>query len=538
MAKRISKLATPKRVAIPHATNPQNRRLANYKPLLFTTTMRNPERLKDFLSILFQYNGEILTDSVIDDVVLELIKKGQYKPMKASSEVKNLWKNDLELSDEMALEVFRNNPQKHKEYGFEEGWPSRFDTWYKIAKELGFVYYWMDEKIRFSESGKLLLDKEKPENEVFVFANAFSKYQRNNPYRKILNDNIPLILLIKVIELLNSDKDYNSTGISRVEIPLLLCWRDSDAQALYYKIKELRTSYGYNISDEVILENCAELLENNGKVTKMDNNSILVDYPDDFIRKMRLTSLFTMRGGGRFIDINKNELATVEYIKNKYSTYPTFLSESDFFDYIGNIDVDLINKLTIYQTPNRSSKNDLSKWVSYYGWDSIKNEMINLAEKKSSHDDILKVISAPLRLEFLTSLALLSKLPNLSVNPNFVTDDEGLPTCFASGGIADIECEENSNLILVEVTLLTGTQQHIRESYSVQRHLEDQINKGKSAFSLFISPKTFIDTCRNSAFIKHQYNLDVKILDIHLFVDQLENHNNLFEVATTRTSCV
>ena len=102
MAKRNIKLATPNRVAIPHAINPQNRRSANYKPLLFTTTMRNPERLKDFLSILFQYNGEVLTNNIIDSVVLELIKKGYYKPMKSNSTVKHLWKNDIALSDEMA----------------------------------------------------------------------------------------------------------------------------------------------------------------------------------------------------------------------------------------------------------------------------------------------------------------------------------------------------------------------------------------------------------------------------------------------------
>ena len=76
------------------------------------------------------------------------------------------------------LKVFSDNPQSHKEAGFGKGWPSRFDTWFKIAKELGFVWYWQNEEIKFSESGKMLLDKEKPENELMVFANAFAKYQR------------------------------------------------------------------------------------------------------------------------------------------------------------------------------------------------------------------------------------------------------------------------------------------------------------------------------------------------------------------------
>src|SRR3990167_8086769 len=133
------------------------KRQSEYKPLLFTTTMRNPERLKDFLTVLSEYDGEILTNGIIDKVAKILIQKG---------------------------------------------WPSRFDTWFKIAKELGFIWYWPNEEIKFSESGKMLLDKEKPENELMVFANAFAKYQRQNPFRRVLNKNVPLILLIQTIKLL------------------------------------------------------------------------------------------------------------------------------------------------------------------------------------------------------------------------------------------------------------------------------------------------------------------------------------------------
>ena len=46
-----------------------------------------------------------------------------------------------------------NNPQNHKEAGFEKGWASRFATYFDFAKELGFVYYWIGENIKFSEIG-------------------------------------------------------------------------------------------------------------------------------------------------------------------------------------------------------------------------------------------------------------------------------------------------------------------------------------------------------------------------------------------------
>jgi hypothetical protein len=500
------------------------KRQSEYKPLLFTTTMRNPERLKDFLTVLSEYDGEILTNGIIDKVAKILIQKGLYQPMKITQVVKGKWKNEIELSEAETEKVFDDNPQSHKEAGFEKGWPSRFDTWFKIAKELGFVWYWPNEEIKFSESGKMLLDKEKPENELMVFANAFAKYQRQNPFRRVLNKNVPLILLIQTIKLLDNDPAYNGTGISRLEIPLLLCWQNDNAESLYREIKKLRKKHGYSPSNEVILDLCYELLNE----TKRDDNSILGDYPDDFIRKMRLTGLFSLRGGGRFIDINTKEMATVNYILKNYISYPTFEAEKDYFNYIGKVDTNLIATLSVYETPIRTTKAELEKWVNHYAWESIKTEMLNLAQKKSSEDDILRVIEQPLRLEFLTSLAILKKLPNVVVKPNFVSDDEGLPTSFASGGNPDIECLEDKDTVLIEVTLLTGTQQHIRESFSVHRHLEEYVKKGTKSYSVFISPKSFIDTERYFNFIKKD-GFEVRISDIDKFVHGLEEKATLNE---------
>jgi AlwI restriction endonuclease. len=488
--------------------------------------MRSPERLKNFLSVLSEFDGKILTDEIIEKVSKMIIQKGLYHPTRVSPDVKNKWKNEIELSEAETDQAFSDNPQRHKEAGFAKGWPSRFDTWFKLAKELGFVWYWPGEIITFSESGKMLLDKEKPENELMVFANAFAKYQRHNPFRRILNKNVPLILLMQTINLLNSDSDFNGAGISRLEIPLLLCWKDDDATSLYLAIKKLRKKYGYSPSNEVILEHCYSLLN----ATKRDDASILGDYPDDFIRKMRLTSLFSLRGGGRFIDINKKETAAIDYILKNYVSYPEFTTEKDFYNYIGTIDTDLIATLSVYKAVVRTTKAELEKWVTHYGWETIKAELLNLANKRSSTDDILKIIEQPLRLEFLTSLAVLKKLPNVVVKPNFVSDDEGLPTSFASGGTPDIECFEKPDTILLEVTLLTGTQQHIRECYSIHRHLEDYIKRGIKSYSVFISPKSFIDTERYFNFIKTKDGLEVRISDIDKFVLNLEKKKTLNEV--------
>ena len=40
-------------------------RKPKYKPLLYTTTIRNPERYKDFMHILRRFDGQILNEAII-----------------------------------------------------------------------------------------------------------------------------------------------------------------------------------------------------------------------------------------------------------------------------------------------------------------------------------------------------------------------------------------------------------------------------------------------------------------------------------------
>ena len=91
-----------------------DKRQSEYKPLLFTTTMRNPERLKNFLTVLAEYDGKILTNEIIEKVAKSLIQKGLYRPMKASLAIKDKWKNEIELNETETEKVFSDNPQSHK----------------------------------------------------------------------------------------------------------------------------------------------------------------------------------------------------------------------------------------------------------------------------------------------------------------------------------------------------------------------------------------------------------------------------------------
>ena len=504
-------------------------RQAKYKPLLFTTTLRNPERLKGFLFALKNYNGEILNNKLAKKISGKIIEAGLYKPTRLSSNIKQKIKKKQPLTSLEISKILLDNPQNHKEAGFDRGWPSRFDTWFKIAKELGFIFYKNNEQIFFSEIGLKLADTENHKGfEQTAFLNAFVKYQRNNPFRKVLNENAPLILLLQVIRKLNADKSFNNTGISKSELPLLIYWKDNNAENLYLRIKKLRKCYDSSPSCEIIFDICQkEIME--GQHIKRDHQSIMVDYPDEFIRKMRLTGLISLRGNGRFIDINKNEKKKINYILKNYSDYKKYDNEISYFQYISKMDRNLVS---FAPKPTNGAKKELflKKWVECYQWRTIKSELLKLNQKNLTKDKILKYLSNPIRLEFLSALAIKSKFPNVKVIPNYPVDDEGLPTSTA-GGVGDkgdIECFEQTKGVLVEVTMLQGANQTKMEVYPIVRHLSKFKEKTRMAMCYFVAPSIFIDSKRKIKFVKCNENLFICPKTIKEFIHILENKENLY----------
>lgn len=519
--------------------------------MLYTTTMRNPGRLKYMLYVLNQFDGQILNDNLATMICGETIRYGLYRPMKKLISVKNKWESSEQgefseylLNDNEVSLMLRNNPQSHKEAGFAKGWPSRFATIYDLTKELGLAYFWPGEPIVISSLGHHLLkalkveiesdsgfiscDITHPEYEQQVFMQALAKSQRRNPFVRVLNDNIPLILLLETIQKLNGDPRQNGCGMSRRELPLLIFWKDNNAEALYQRIVRLRKEYGYAPSDEVICDICIdEIMEGNFKDFKV--KSIVDEYPDEFIRKMRMTGLISLRGAGHFIDINKNESEKVEYILSHYSHYTHFDDERAYFEYMAELDTNLI-KISSHKPAASASEKLLDNWLSIYNWAVIKKELNNLATKKNSSDNILKLLAAPSRLEFLTALAIRCKMPNVRVVPNYSCDDEGLPTSTAGGNKGDIECYEKQNGVLVEVTMAMGRTQTMMEVWPIERHL-DNFQKRQKSQCIFVAPSIYSDSQRQIQFITFNSKGEKKIrpYDIEHLLIFLERSPSLYE---------
>ena len=525
-----------------------------YKPLLYTTTMRNPARLKFMLYILSMYEGRILDDDLATEICGETIRYGLYRPTKQMASIKDKWRTtkspnfaEYMLSDQEVAYMLEANPQKHGEAGFGYGWPSRFATIFDFMKELGLSYYWPGEPILISSLGKHLLksfvieksesdgiiscDTTHPEYEQQVFLQALAKSQRKNPFVRVLNDNIPLILLLQTIQKLNADPNQNGCGISRRELPLLIFWKDNNADSLYKRIVKLREQYRYDPSDEVIIDICIDEIMG-GNFKEFEPKSIIVDYPDEFIRKMRMTGLISLRGAGRFLDINKNESKTVDYILANYSHYKHYSSEREYFNYMAVLDTNLI-QISAQPTKVSNSEKLLDEWLEVYSWGNIKKELSNLSSNKNSGDSVLKLLAAPSRLEFLTALAIRMRLPDVRVVPNYCCDDTGLPTSTAGGNKGDIECYEHQNGILVEVTMSTGRTQTMMEVWPIDRHLEE-FQKEINAQCVFIAPSIYRDSLQQIQFVSYQSNgkREIRPYTINDFVDYLENADFLYSSMT------
>ena len=511
-----------------------------YKPLSFSTTMRNPARIANFLSCIIPFEGQILTEDVIYKVATKLISRKLYKPIIISKEsrLNAIYNSGENFVEEDAHYIIKNSPQKHKEAGFKKGWPSRFDTWYKLSMELGFIYYAMNEPIKISTTGHMLVDalREVPKNDdkiQNVFINSLMKYQTNNPFRKNSNTNAPLPLLLNVIKLLKEDTEETNFGVFISELSIIICWPNNNVLDLYKAIKEFRQLHKFSYSDEVMYDRCLQIL--GADITKKKRfkmNQIIGEAVDEFVRKMRITGLISIRGNGRFIDFNSFESERIDYIIRNYTNFKSFDTKEKYFEYMGSIDPQILAIRRLESTGAEAIKEKtINEWASKYTSEFIFHELNITCSKNESCNPTLRIIDKPTRFEFLISIALKQHFKGIIVKPNYKCDDEGIPTFTAAGNMADIECCDKNCSPLVEVTLMHSRNQAMNEIPAITRHLNEAIEKypNTKVFTLFIAPTIHADTIYMAQFSKYQYNIDIIPLDIKEFVRKLGKVVNIFD---------
>ncbi|PCS00066.1 AlwI restriction endonuclease [Lactococcus garvieae] len=528
--------------------------------------------------IALELEGEIIKQKIFEptQATMGTYKREYHKKfhfeaddqsIEAEQKVKNYYKEweeseAGETSLDKIIYLLKNTMTAHKEAGWNGGWESRIHTQFNFLNELGFVEVIKGKEIKISANGKLMIQEyeegypKEGYDESFeqsAFLNAFSKYQINNPYRSntISVNFFPLVL--NVIKYLK--EEYQRPGISKYDIPFIIAWGNDDYEALAEIIYKFREKFGYNTSNELVYEYAMNLLDERTdntvlapaskefietKKTDYKFEKIMTETPDEVIRKLRLTMLVSLRGAGRFIDINSNENEKIQHILENYSSNRDFSkSKEEYFEFMGRIDEKLLFTSGVEETveAKTAKENAIEEWATNNDWDFLKEEMINSVEKKSSSHFVLKYVKETARLEFLSAIVMKKALPKLKVVANYKADDQGIPFNTATGGRgkkvgADIDVFENSVHAILEPTISKQRSFQVEhELPSIRNHVIETAKKDKENtdfnewFCLFIASNMARDVGDQIAAIKFISKNTVEIYpwDIEDFVEFSKN---------------
>ncbi len=525
------------------------------KPWSISTTVRNPERLRGFLKVLKQLEGEdFIKENQIKYQIL-LIKERLYKPNNIPQKYQKYYDDPtLEIPFSVAKNIFEYQNYKDPPMRGRQSVNPLNKLGFAIARE-GYG------PIKITKLGNLFL---KGDYDIgFIFFKSLLKLQFPNPWSKDFSekqgfDIVPFIATLRLIKDLN--KKSKIKGLSRDEfclfIPTLINAEYIDEQIR--KILLYRKISGKVNKRKFIIKFAEEFYETSEIPEKKINN--LFDYGDNTMRYFRLTRYFRIEtdplGYHWRIDLEPSRMIEIEQLLSIYDgTAFKFKDISEYLSYISDITKPTLpwekienlknialnirklfietlekEKVTISEAEmkilnidiNALDKTSLEKYISNL---RELNKKLKLYIKKKqllgNIDKIKEIIEIlenqrllrkiePETFERILAEALKIINDELLIKPNYPMDDEGEPLTHAPGNKPDIECYYETFKAICEVTLNTSSLQWVQEGQPVMRHLRDfeRINGfDENIYCIFVAPKVHRDTYSQFWFsVKYEYD--------------------------------
>lgn len=540
-------------------------------PWSMSTTVRNPERLIDFLKVLKQLEGlDFKTDNQIKYQVL-LIKERLYRPTEIPSVYKFLIDDPTkEISYEVAKNIF-----EHQDY---EDPPMRGRQSVNPLNKLGFsIAKDTAGTVKITDLGNLFLS---PDSDIgCIFFKSLLKLQFPNPWSDdfTAKKGFDVRPFSAVLHLIKKTKKLSRDEFSFF-CPTLIHFKDIDKYAKY--IANLRSLKSKSESDKFIKKFLKDFYDTKALARLQVNN--LFDYGDNAMRYFRLTKYFRVikQPLGRWvIELEPARMKEIDQLLALYDgSAIKFKSTEEYLDYLSDIDrpelpwesnrdksIDIASSLInmIKEEFKRLVGEPRAKMAKEY--ESLASADLNaldirelrkfieqlrhfrfainqldrdnaLRKNINTLRDILSIFRdkkrfrdlEPVEFEFMISQCLKIINDELEIKPNCILDDDGNPIGFAPGNKADIEGYYGSFNSIFEATLDVSRHQVYRESVPIMRHLKDfeKINTDKPAFCVFIAPKVHSDTI-NYFWYSVKYGFEGKkqgivALDIYHFMEILE----------------
>ncbi len=523
------------------------------KPWSISTAVRNPDRLRGFLFVLADMEGEEWDHAAQIEFQIRLIQARLYGAGNAqfysglSKKHVDLIKSGKEISYTQARNIFVSKNYKDP--------AMRGRQSIKALERFGFAS--KSNKVRITKSGKLLLAESKDYGEIFL--RSLLKWQLPNPldrgFKKQSGYDIKpfagVLRLIDAVNKLSAEQNNKEKGLSLDEFKIfaltLINWRHIDKTAReIIKFRFDMAALPSNERDSFIKASARRL--------RPDFNMKNVgDYADNVVRYFRITKYVRLRGWGSHIDLEPariNELralfkndnaATIGDFSKLGGSYANYLASDTMPDLPGksipelkeiiqfiqseiNNDFGLKEKVVIEGLSHSQLmklcdklRNQYQEHLRNKNKSEIRNpdeaakcieELRSLAwpnrQDKKRHQEM----RPPIRLEWFVTRALDILNDAQKISPNYPVGDDGVPTHTAPGGMADIECYYDKFAAICEVTLSRNSHQWVQETQPIMRHLHEfgknDKNKGKEVYCLFIAPNMHSD-CLNTFKISVKY---------------------------------
>jgi hypothetical protein len=508
-------------------------------PWSISTTVRNPERLRDFLKVLQQLEGEEFNKENQIKYQILLIQQRLYHPTNIPAKYKELLEDSTqEISYELAEEIFNLQDYKDPAMRGRQSANPLSKLGFAIARE-------STGRIILTELGKAFL---LPNPDVgYIFFKSLLKLQFPNPWTDDFSSKKGFNIrpFIGTLRLIAKTKHLTREEFA-LFIPTLIDYKDISKHEEYIgKLREIKTAKDKDKFKKEFLKKfygTKTLTE-----TQIHN---LLDYGDNSMRYFRLTKYFRVRKhtfGSWVIEL---EPARTEEIKQLLDMYDgsalEFEDSEEYIGYLSDIkkpelpwDVDNDKLKNIAYSLRELVKGDYAKleeslkdeiMVEYDNLSAVNIEQIKLEELRDLIDglrsfrltigrlkeakflrrnmqELKKLLSVlkdkkemrelePEEFEYIIFQVLKILNDEINIKPNCIFDDEGKPIGFAPGDRADIEGYYDSFNATFEVTLDVTRHQVYRESMPIMRHLRAFENKNvdKAAFCIFIAPRIHPDT--------------------------------------------
>ena len=529
------------------------------KPWSITTTLRNPERLRNFLQVLRQLEGSEWSLENQKKYQILLIQSRiygygsrQFYNGLPQEEVDLIDNQSKEISFEEAEEIF--NAKNYEDPAM------RGRQSINPLKKIGLVSI-KDSKVFITDLGKLFLKDDFDFGEIFF--RSFLKWQIPNPDNRDYStsgdyDIKPFIGTLHLINAVNEKeiaRGNKPKGISKKEfalfVPTLVHYQNIDtyAERIIHLREELQGKTKQEqreIFDNHKKQFASEFLDtgNQEEIDGLLNN--LQDYGDNAIRYFRLTRYIHIRGGGFYIDLEKRRSVEIESLLDYDNAQSkVFESKEEYLAYISDISQPqlpwetsekyfeiiekLVNEIQEYERDLQKEHTIVKNYQEMQN-DELKDYIGELrAYRRSLQDEedhrksqtieqieayiqkletIFEFEDRPILLEKLSALGLHALNDALKIQPNYPVGDDNEPTFTAPANTPDIECFYKNFNAICEVTMLTGRDQWYNEGQPVMRHLRDFENKyeNKPSYCLFIAPRLHRDTMNTFwTAIKYEY---------------------------------